>query len=246
MGKGKYRLLAAAIGSFTVIAGVTAYFTGEDSISNLFKPGTLDIRITEPSWSPDPVILPEEMTAKDPYIENIDTTPAYVFMEVTVPAASVSLEDASGSDKGRLDQTVYAPLFRFVNTTGTAPNETDTYTADPTDWDSQTVNPGWYPLSDKFITHQDSSGNPVSYTYFYAYTGTDNNTDDTMTALAPGTTTTTPLFDKVLMCNAREDDTLPGSRQVIEIKIYGIQSDHLTGSDTTVTKAETVWQYLAD
>lgn len=233
MNKRKSRWLAAAIAAFAIIAGTAAFMTSRDTVTNTFPAGKLQIQIIEPNWVPDPVIVPEQEVRKNPYIENTDTTSAYVFMEVTVPAAEVTLEvSAPDDDKGKVNATKTIPLFRFVSD--------NSYTSNPTG--NQVIRAGWFPMSGYPVTNTNSAGKTVSYTYLYAYTGA--NTDDTMAVLTSGSRTTTPLFDSVRFCNAREDDTIPGSRQNIEIRAYGIQSGFLISSGETATKAEDVWQYL--
>ncbi len=127
------------------------------------------------------------------------------------------------------------PLFRFVDSAGA-------YAADPLET-AQNCNSGWYLMQNYPAEETDSTGRVTGYTYLYAYTGSNSGSE--MEVLEKNQQTTTPLFNKVLFCNAREDDTLPGSRQNIRIEVFGIQSDHLKASDVTETDAEAVWQYLA-
>ena len=79
--------------------------------------------------------------------------------------------------------------------------------------------------------------------YLYAYTG--DNSDDTMVPLLPSDRTKSPLFDKVIFCNAREDGDLSGSTKIIGLKAYGIQSDYLRSSEETETKADIIWQLIS-
>ncbi|MBR1527823.1 MAG: hypothetical protein IJ642_00805 [Oscillospiraceae bacterium] len=237
MNKGKIRMLAISLASFTVISGLAAYFTSEDNVTNAFKSATLQIKVVEPNWKPDPTIVPEQKIDKDPSIVNIDDTPAYVFMEVTVPADEVTVEKVDGENKGELNSTQNVPMFRFINS-----DTTDNYTSDQFST-AQKVNAGWYAMSGYPKANKDSSEETVSYTYLYAYTGTNN--DDTMVALNPNETTLNPLFKQVLFCNAREDDSISASRLNIKIKAYGIQEKYLKSSNETETKAELVWQYLS-
>lgn len=237
MNKRKIRMLAISLASFTFIFGLAAYFTSEDNVTNAFKSATLQIKVVEPNWKPDPTIVPEQKIDKDPSIVNVDDTSAYVFMEVTVPADKVSVEMTDGEDKGKLNAEKTVPMFRFINNA-----TTDNYTSDQLSTD-QKVNDGWYAMSGYPKENKNSSDETVSYTYLYAYTGTNHN--DTMIALKPNETTLNPLFKQVLFCNAREDDTISDSSLNIRIKAYGIQENYLRSSDETETKAETVWQYLS-
>ena len=244
MKKNKLRLLAISLTSFTIIAGMAAYFSGKDEVTNTLEAATLQIRVVEPSWENNPIIVPEQKIDKDPYILNTNTTPAYVFMKVTVPAQEITLED-NDENKGKVIttateqdaqtityQTHTVPLFRFVDIDGS-------YTIEQLSTEQQ-YNDGWYFLESNEI--RNGSDEITGYTYVYAYTG--ENTESTMAVLKPGEQTSTPLFNKVIFCNAREDDDLSDSTQHIQIEALGIQADYLKSSDETETEAEVIWQYL--
>ncbi|MBR1384924.1 MAG: hypothetical protein IJ555_14130 [Ruminococcus sp.] len=227
-------MAAEALAVFTVIAGLTAFFTSVDSVTNSFRAATLAIRVVEPNWIPNPTVVPEQHIAKDPYIDNVDETPAYVFMEVIVPAEEIILEhNAPDEDKGKPDSIISVPLFRFVN-------NTPAYTQDQKSTE-QMVNSNWYLLDT--AAHQDSAGNLTDITYLYAYVL--DNTSQEMKVLHPGERTDTPLFNEVIFCNAREDDELSGSKQSIKIKVYGIQTEFLKSSEQSESEAEKVWQILS-
>ena len=255
MDRGKLRTLAVTLGVFTIISGLVAYFTSGDVATNSFSASALQIKITEPSWKPNQVIVPEQKIDKDPYIVNVDEVPAYVFMQVTVPTQEITLENADGNkgekiisnstvtdDNGNsvtvTNNTHTIPLFRFIKTE----NNTESYTNDPLSSEQQ-YNTGWYYMDKHTTENKNSSGEIIRYTYLYAWTGENN--DDTMAVLYPSQTTSTPLFNKVIFCNAREDDSLSGSLQNIQIKAFAIQTDYLKSSEGTETKAENVWQYLS-
>ena len=255
MDKGKLRTLAVTLAAFTIVSGLVAYFTNGDVVTNSFSASTLQIKITEPSWNPNQVIVPEQKVDKDPYIVNTDEVPAYVFMQVTVPTQEIVVENTDGNkgkaiisnsiitdDDGNTATVIHnthtIPLFRFIRTE----NNVESYTSDQLSSEQQ-YNTGWYYM-DKYTTeNMNSSGEIISYTYLYAWTG--GNSDDTMAILYPSQTTDTPLFNKVIFCNAREDDSLSGSLQNIEIKAFAIQTDYLKSSKETESKAEDVWQYLS-
>ena len=255
MNRGKLRTLAITLDVFTIISGLVAYFTSGDVVTNSFSASTLQIKIIEPSWKPNQVIVPEQKVDKDPYIVNTDEVPAYVFMQVTVPAQEIVVENADGNkgekiisnstitdDDGNTATVTHnthtVPLFRFIKTE----NNTEYYTIEPLS-SEQEHNTGWYYMADYTTENKNSSGEIISYTYLYAWTG--DNSDDTMAIVYPSQTTDTPLFNKVIFCNAREDDSLSGSLQNIEIKAFAIQTDYLKSSEETESKAENVWQYLS-
>ena len=236
MNRKKLRILAASLAAVAVIAGVSAYFLSEDTVTNAFVASTLKIQIVEENWVPDPVIVPEQKIDKDPKIKNVDTTPAYVFMEVTVPVQELVIEDNSGDSKGVSLGTKTVPLFRFVNSSGN-------YTAEP-DSSTQAVNPGWHLMEGYPKTVSDSSGAAATYSYLYAYTG--DNAESKMAVLDPDELTSTSLFDKVIFTNAREGQGLEGSTQHIGIKAYAIQNDYLESPSATKDDPEEVWKVLTE
>ena len=243
MNRTKLRLLALALASFTVIAGLAAYFTSSDTVTNTFSAAKLRIQVTEPHWTDNPTIVPDEVIPKDPYITNTDAVSAYVFMQVTVPVQDVIYElDTDADDKGTYSNKSYIPLFRFIPGEGTGEGQ---YVTEPENA-GQLINPGWYAMPGYPKENKNSSGETVSYTYLYAWTNSDDNTNDTMAVLHPGDRTDTPLFDDVIFCNAREDTSLPGSTQHIHIEVFGIQTDYLRSSQETETKAGQIWALLSE
>ena len=261
MNRAKLRMLAISLASVTAVAGVSAYFTSSDSVTNTFAAAKLQIKLIEPKWRDDPTIVPEQVIEKNPQITNTDETAAYVFMQVTVPAATVTVEypgdDAATPDtekKGSVissTETVYdsqgnsstvthtthtVPLFRFVDKDGA-------YTTNQLS-SAQTVNSGWYAMGGYPKTETDTNGKVTGYTYLYAWTGADDPTVKTMVALNPGETTAKALFDQVIFTNAREDKTLPGSVQNIHIEVFGIQTEYLKNTTQSTNDAEDVWKIL--
>ena len=88
MERGKIRLLALSLTAFTVIAGIMAYFSGDDSVSNRFETAALSIRLNEPSWINNPVIVPEQKIDKDPYIVNTDQSDTAAFRAAPIRLAA--------------------------------------------------------------------------------------------------------------------------------------------------------------
>ena len=245
MNRAKLRMLAISLASVTAVAGVSAYFTSSDSVTNTFAAAKLQIKLIEPNWRDDPTIVPEQVIDKDPQITNTDETAAYVFMQVTVPAANVTVEypedNAATPDnyeKGKVNAVQTVPLFRFVA-------KNNTYTTDQLS-DAQTVNSGWYKMKDYPKTETDTDGKVTGYTYLYAWTNKADSSDPNMAILYPGKTTTNALFDQVIFTNAREDKTLPGSVQNIHIEVFGIQTEYLKNTTQTETDAEIIWKKLSD
>ena len=71
-------------------------------MTNQFTVGKVDIEGEEPNYTPDPDgktndIVPTEVIAKDPQIENVGKNDAYVYMDVSIPIAKVITTDADGN-----------------------------------------------------------------------------------------------------------------------------------------------------
>ena len=233
MEKTKLRLLAASLAALAAIAGLAAYFTNSDTVTNVFPSSALRIQVIEPHWIDSQTIVPNQQVDKDPYIVNTDETPAYVFMKVTVPTRKVTVEKREeDAQKGTHFVTENVPLFHFLT-------QNSSYTEAELLTSLQHHNNGWYlmPGYPNELTEKTDT-----LTYLYAWTG--GNQDSTMAVLAPDQRTDFPLFDQVLFCNAREDEQLPGSIQKIRIEVYGIQTEYLKSPTETETTAEEVWKLL--
>ena len=78
------------------IAGVVAYFTDSASMKNKFtvEIGNVDITLTETRFDSTQTmanILPGQVIEKNPAIENVGVTPAYVYLKVTVPKKATQI-----------------------------------------------------------------------------------------------------------------------------------------------------------
>ena len=86
----KKKLLIAGIATAVAVAAVSgstiAYFTSQDSVSNVFTVGDVKIQLTEPKWDPaaSHVILPATEFDKDPTVTNIGTNDAYIRVKVKI------------------------------------------------------------------------------------------------------------------------------------------------------------------
>lgn len=91
-------ITSSALAALVIAGGALAFFTDVQTATNTFTVGDVGIELTEPSWDPDvkPVVTPGQEIAKDPTVKNTGTIPAYVFMEVKVPYANVSLIGENG------------------------------------------------------------------------------------------------------------------------------------------------------
>ena len=140
----KKRIIGVAIvlALILFIGGMIAYFTDvTDPKTNVFTlGGDVDITLNETFSPSDAVgIHPGAEVTKEPSIANASTTtPAYVFMKVTVPCY------ASG---GTSTSTVDTPLYTFKKANG-----------------STGVNDGWTLVSTSSI---DASSKTITYVYAY-------------------------------------------------------------------------------
>lgn len=77
--------LVAALIALLIGGGTMAYFQDTDSAdTNVFTVGDVDIELYEPSWVQPEYVSPGENYAKDPYVANEGTNPAWVRINVTV------------------------------------------------------------------------------------------------------------------------------------------------------------------
>lgn len=71
--------------AFVAIGGATlAYFTDNESASNVFTVGNVDITLEEPSWDPPTAVVPGITYPKDPTVENVGKNDSWVRVSCTV------------------------------------------------------------------------------------------------------------------------------------------------------------------
>ncbi len=109
----KKKILAGALGLVVLTGGVFAYFTDVEEKENVFTIGSVNIDLIEEKWDEeepdhDPLV-PGESIAKDPKVENTGVNDAYVYLEITVPMATVVTVD----DSGALQEAALQELFTF-------------------------------------------------------------------------------------------------------------------------------------
>lgn len=216
------------VGLMIVLLVTLAMFMSYDEVTNVFQAGKLDIVLTEPNWKPSKAvnIVPNAVLDKDPYITNNEVK-ACVFLKVTVPYATVQIENNSDSNsKGSLlshdNNTTYAdvPMYKFVvkdsTSTYTASSTNAAVTDDSVNDDStktyiynnnytsteQFINKGWLLIGTPI-----NNESAKTYTYLYAYVFTDSSGEPTneMAPLIQGATTQNPLFDKIILVNFRDN-----------------------------------------
>lgn len=104
-------LLLTGVLCLAGIGGVSAYLTDYDQASNQFTVGKVDISLEEKNWNPEDhtKLEPGEDIKKDPQIRNTGTNDAFVYLEVSVPMATVT---AAGEDGFRQNEKLQE-LFSF-------------------------------------------------------------------------------------------------------------------------------------
>lgn len=103
MKKRRIRILIGigAAGAVLAAGSTAAYLTDKDEVTNQFTVGKVEIEGKEPGYMPDPGgktedIVPSEVIPKDPQITNTGKNDAYVYMDVSIPAAKVVTVDEQG------------------------------------------------------------------------------------------------------------------------------------------------------
>lgn len=190
-------LIAFTLISVLSAGSIIAAFTDADSAVNKFIVGDVSIDIVEEHWDSDAAtnIIPRQEFAKDPKIVNIGNNDAYVFLEVEVPYAKVTVPDQHGVIPQNPEWT---ELFY--------------YDVDTVNWIEMTgdIDGVTYPIIDQ------QNG---KLTHLYAY-----GSDTEMTVLEKGNKETSTLFDYIKLANIVEDDDLEGTELEVLIKAYGIQT----------------------
>jgi len=101
MNKKKVMIAAIVLALVLSIGGILAFFTDQETATNVFTIGNVDITLTEPNWVttdsdndnvPDAAQgrMPGQTVAKNPTITNTGDNNAYVFMEVISPCTEDS------------------------------------------------------------------------------------------------------------------------------------------------------------
>lgn len=95
--KKKLVLLSTAVilVAMMVVGGTLAYFTADDTATNVFTVGDVRIELTEPLWDANlngasrlENIYPGMPITKDPMVTNIGSNPAFVRVKVEIPEFS--------------------------------------------------------------------------------------------------------------------------------------------------------------
>ena len=135
-GKKKKIVLLTALVIILIIgvAGIWAYFTDVEKVTNVFTIGNVKIELTETNFTQTlrmDNVMPAQVIDKNPQITNIGQNPAYVYLKVTIPKGGYT--NSSGNLVTGL------PLFTY------------------------TKNNGWTEMPAEYSTETDSSITKVYY-----------------------------------------------------------------------------------
>ena len=226
-------LIAGAAVACLGIAGVSAYFTDTDKITNTFTVGKVDVTPSEPSWDPENPpedIVPNQEFPKDPKISNVGANPAYVFLQVKIPTANVKVADADGTVK----EAALTELFTMqgLNTTN------------------------WCKIGDPFDYTDEDNHTFKVYTFAYGPNAAEAPTileiDDGVKG--SGKDETPPLFTSVRFANIIEGYEKIETQQLnVDVISYAIQTDWLFDNTndaaddhgTNKLSATKVWQIFS-
>lgn len=107
----KKLLVVCAVAAVMLIGGASAYFTATDSADNTWTIGNVAIDLQEPNYdeSDKTNIAPNQELDKDPQVENTGSNDAFVFVEFSIPKATV----ATANDNGSLNESQLQELFTY-------------------------------------------------------------------------------------------------------------------------------------
>lgn len=102
-------VLVCSAAGMLLLGGTAAYLTDHDEAVNEFTVGKVDIEIDEPEWKPEEnkKIVPTQEIKKDPMITNTGINDAFVYLQVSVPKASVITADKDGKRLPKANQELF-------------------------------------------------------------------------------------------------------------------------------------------
>ena len=151
MNKKKVLIAAFVLALVLSIGGVLAYFSDTETKTNTFTVGSVRIELNETAWDATghtdaESVLPNQMIDKDPTISNTGNNAAYVFIKVSIPKATVTIE----ADNGTGSTSVSQELFTLINSSN-----------------QPGVNSGW-----ELVSSDTTGANTNEYIYSYSSGGT--------------------------------------------------------------------------
>ena len=214
------------------VAGIGAYFTATDTVTNTFNIEKVDVQLTEPTYVDGQDVVPNKTITKDPTVTNIGTADTFVFLSVKVPYKNIITANADGTRNAAADIELFA--WNYDPTTTMAELKADDAAANvQKGLGNGAVNAGWTLVGTNDLTTE----SVVEYIYAYG-------SEDAMTKLTPGASTAA-LFNSVTMCNAIEGQGLENTDVEITYDVYAIQASDLGESGNgTVVPTEVLDIYL--
>ena len=201
---------ACAMVGALAVGGTMAYLTDNESATNTFTVGKVQVDLTEPNYPGNESqdvknLVPNQELQKDPKVTNTGVNDAIVYMTVEVPVKDVTVVGADGI-KGAKEKT---ELFWFKDTADTQ----GTYANHFSDQ--------WMELTSKGEKDA-ATGDTNKYVFAYK------------TAVAKDAATDN-LFDKVQLKNIIENEVTAGEAQNIKVTTYAIQASEVLEDDTDLT-----------
>lgn len=111
------KLMAAFLGLslFAASSGLTSAYLHSypEILQNIVTAGTLDVKLTEPSWDPTKAtgLVPGSTVPKDPAPVNTGDHDAWIFLRLSVPVKHISLVNR---ESRRREPAKDVPLFSFA------------------------------------------------------------------------------------------------------------------------------------
>lgn len=217
----KKRRAAALIAACGLIGAVgtgatLAYFTDEETHTNTFTIGKVEIDGLEQHWDttdndrdgvPDKSenMVPNQEVSKDPQIKNTGINDAIVFVKLTVPVKNVTLVSDDGTKSAKKSQEV----FWFKDAADTVSSHVNNF------------DPNWIHLT-REDTGTNLAGSSRSYVFGYN------------TKIAKDQVTT-PLFDKIQVKNIIEGEIAENEAQNIIVDYYAIQPTEILENSIDLT-----------
>lgn len=104
----KTGVVALGLVALMGVAGISAYFTATDVVTNNFNIKKVDVKVEEPSYTDDQDVTPNETISKDPTVTNMGTTDQFVFLSVKVPYANIVTANANGTRNAAADTDLFS------------------------------------------------------------------------------------------------------------------------------------------
>lgn len=207
-------LVLATVGTLGTVGvnHVMAYLTDTESTTNTFTVGKVQIDLEETAFpgNGEPGvthIVPNQVIAKNPKVENTGANDAICFVTVSVPTKNV----ITAADDGTRNGAAMTELFKTQSGNG--------------GYDYGASNSNWVLLNTKYVTadgvSETMTSDTTSVVRTYGY----------KTKLAAGESTDT-VFDNVKFANIVEGQVALDAEESIEVKAAAIQATDIANIDT--------------